>query len=288
MENLNSQLAFAFKNACIKELEALKPGNVHVFADGHGMTIEDFLLSADAVSQVIALPNITLGQRILYSVQATQKAVACNTNLGIILLSAPLIHAALMNNKKTITHNLKLVLANTSIEDAHDTFSAIRLANPAGLGKVNSHDVHQPASCTLLEAMQSGAQSDFIARQYSNDFTDIFSIGILSYEHAYRRLNNDVWSITALYLTLLSRFRDSHVMKKNGDAVAKEILIEANLHLLAFNKLENPKLYVGKLLTWDAQLKSKGINPGTTADLTVATLLYMSVKSINNENLHYN
>ena len=96
MSNIN--LANAFKAACMAELEALKPGNVHIFADGHGMTVQDFIASADAVSEVIAQPNLTLGQRILHSVQATQNAVQMNTNLGMILLCAPLIQAKLLIN----------------------------------------------------------------------------------------------------------------------------------------------------------------------------------------------
>jgi triphosphoribosyl-dephospho-CoA synthase len=34
------------------------------------------------------------------------------------------------------------------------------------------------------------------------------------------------------------------------------------------------------LLSWDAALKSRGINPGTSADLTVATLFASSLSSM--------
>ena len=78
--NQSQQLADAFRAACMAELEALKPGNVHIFADGHGMTVQDFIISAEAASVLIAQPNLSLGERILYSVQATQKVIACNTN----------------------------------------------------------------------------------------------------------------------------------------------------------------------------------------------------------------
>ena len=95
MENFHQEISQLFKSACVAELAALKPGNVHIFADGHGMTIQDFVKSAEAVSAVIAQPDLSLGQRIFLSVEATHKAVACNTNLGIILLCAPLIHAVI-------------------------------------------------------------------------------------------------------------------------------------------------------------------------------------------------
>ena len=37
--------------------------------------------------------DLTVGERILSAVQATQEAVGLNTNLGIILLCAPMIQA---------------------------------------------------------------------------------------------------------------------------------------------------------------------------------------------------
>jgi triphosphoribosyl-dephospho-CoA synthase len=53
-----AEAAQVYKAACIAELQALKPGNVHLFADGHGMTIRDFIKSADASANVIAQPDL--------------------------------------------------------------------------------------------------------------------------------------------------------------------------------------------------------------------------------------
>ena len=36
----------AYEDACRAEIEALKPGNVHLFADGHRMSADQFLTSA--------------------------------------------------------------------------------------------------------------------------------------------------------------------------------------------------------------------------------------------------
>ena len=41
---MSSQL---YQSACLAELAALKPGNVHAMADGHGMTVEQFVKSAE-------------------------------------------------------------------------------------------------------------------------------------------------------------------------------------------------------------------------------------------------
>ncbi len=269
MSNIN--LAQAFKAACMAELEALKPGNVHIFADGHGMTVQDFIASADAVSEVIAQPDLTLGERILRSVQATQDAVKMNTNLGMILLCAPLIQAKLITHGTGLQANIFAVIKGSNIEDAEASFAAIRLANPAGLGAADAHDVHQPAECTLQQAMQQAANQDSIARQYNNNFADVFD-GLAYYQKALVKWQRPAWAATALYLHFLSSFLDSHIVRKQGETIAKLVQNEAIEHATEFNKAFNPKNYQSALMAFDAALKKRGLNPGTSADLTVATL----------------
>ena len=281
--SLNQQISQLFKTACIAELEALKPGNVHIFSDGHGMTIHDFIKSAEAVSKVIAQPDLSLGERIFVSVEVTQKAVACNTNLGIILLCAPLIHAVLTVTKGDLQQRLQQVLKQTTITDAQYAFDAIALANPAGLGDVAEHDVHQPADCTLLQAMQMSAERDLIAMQYTNGFEDIFNLSLLILAQENSKNNavlNTAWLTTKLYLTLLSTYPDSHITRKHGATIAAEIQQQAEQHLTIFNISDNPKLYQSKLLAWDNELKQAHINPGTSADLTVASLFAQALNKL--------
>ena len=276
----SAELANAFKAACMAELEALKPGNVHIFADGHNMTVQDFILSAETASATIAQPDLSLGMRILKSVQATQNAVKTNTNLGIILLCAPLIHAAmvvdLQPNKLTFTQALDFVLANTSLEDAENAFAAIRLANPAGLGTVAQHDIHQTATCTLLAAMQTAANcntsKDMIALQYTNNYAQI-SEGVMLYQQALVRWQRPAWALTAVHLHFMAHYCDSHLVRKYGETIAKLVQSEALKHESEFLKAYNPKNYLTPLLNLDAALKKRGLNPGTSADLTVATRL---------------
>ena len=268
-----------FKAACLQELQAIKPGNVHVFADGHGMTVQDFIASAEAVSKVIAKPNFSLGERIFMSVQATQHVVHCNTNLGIILLCAPFMHIACEPISMRLSEHLKKMLNSTTIEDATFCFKAIVLANPAGLGESAQHDVHKPADCTLQQAMQAAASYDLIARQYLNNFADIVDFGLPQYTHALAQWQNASWATTAVYLHFLTTYLDTHIVRKHGEIVAKQLQSEAAQHLQVFTALENPKLYLAKLLQWDADLKARGINPGTSADMTVASLLVHALQS---------
>lgn len=274
MSNIN--LAHAFKAACMAELEALKPGNVHIFADGHGMTVHDFIASADVVSEVIAQPNLTLGERILRSVQATQDAVKMNTNLGMILLCAPLIQAKLNAHGTGLQANIHAVVNGSNIEDTEACFTAIRLANPAGLGAADAHDVHLPADCTLQQAMQQAANQDSIARQYTNNFADVFD-GFAYYQKSLVRWQRPAWAATALYLHFLSSFLDSHIVRKQGETIAKLVQNEAIEHAAEFNRAFNPKNYQSTLMAFDAALKKRGLNPGTSADLTVASLFLQAI-----------
>ena len=274
----NTQLANAFKAACMGELEALKPGNIHIFSDGHGMTVQDFIVSAEAASSVIAQPYLSLGERILKSVQATQNAVNCNTNLGIILLCAPLIQSALQDGEADFLTKLNVVLTSTTVEDAEYTFAAIRLASPSGLSASTQQDVNQTATETLGHAMQIAAPRDLVARQYANHFADI----IVALAH-YRRLlvlwQRPAWATTAVHLHFMAQFLDSHVVRKYGEIIAKMVQAEAAAHEADFLKAYNPKTFQTPLLQFDTALKKRGLNPGTSADMTVAVLLMAQLAS---------
>lgn len=266
-----SDIALIYRDACMAELGALKPGNVHLFADGHGMVVQDFIKSADASSQVIALPNLSVGERILTAIKATWEAVGCNTNLGIILLAAPMIQAA--SSTEGFSHlALQEVLNNLTEDDAVKVYEAISIAKPAGLGEVQQHDVHQTPQITLLEAMRAAADRDLIAQQYANGYQDIFNLGVTTYQYYLAKWERPAWAVTATYLAFLTELEDSHIVRKYGNQVAKAIQQEAKKHFQSFTSQENPKLYQATLLAWDADLKKRGINPGTSADLTVATL----------------
>src|SRR5262245_61656852 len=77
--------------ACILEVTARKPGNVHRYADFADTTYLDFLLSAAAIAPVMdRAPGRPVGETVLEAVTATRRVTGTNTNLGISLLLAPL------------------------------------------------------------------------------------------------------------------------------------------------------------------------------------------------------
>src|SRR5215469_5672761 len=161
-----AQRRAAFLGACRAELAALKPGNVHIHGDGHGMSVADFLRSAEAAAPPLCGTGIGVGRRIRDAVEASWNAVPMNTNLGILLLAAPLLAAAELGDGD-LGGRVERVLAALTIEDARHAFVAIARANPAGLGRVEAEDVAGEPTVTLRQAMALAADRDLIARQYA-------------------------------------------------------------------------------------------------------------------------
>lgn len=270
---LSEAIQAAFVAACEAELAAPKPGNVHFFAGGHGMAAEDFIASARAAAPFIAAPDAQVGDRILGAVEATWAAVGQNTNLGIVLLCAPLAAAALaaFSSESGLRAALVAVLAGLDVADADAAFRAIRLARPAGLGDAPTHDVAAAAQTTLREAMRVAAARDRIAFQYDNAFIDVFDVGGAALAAARARGADAADETLAVYLAFLSAFPDSHVARKYGARVAAALCEEARAFRAGVADVDATARFAAAL-AWDAQLKTRRLNPGTSADLTVATL----------------
>ncbi len=293
----------AFFKACSLDVRVMKPGNVSILSPGHGMKGVQFIDSVKVVTPILFDPNKTLGEKIEDSVLATFEVTGCNTNLGIVLLCAPIAHA-LMNQPKNLNEfktnksinlnnfhtNLKKILESTSIEDTKSVYRAIRRANPGGLGHNDIADVRSEPVISLLEAMRLSKKNDLIAKQYSNFFQDIFDHQIILTidDKEKNQIIENVSSkekldefVLQVYFSWLLMYQDSHILRKFGLETAKKIQIEAG-YLLSLKNL-----YYGykgknsthvilpsekKLLNWDYSLKKRKINPGTSADLTVCIL----------------
>jgi triphosphoribosyl-dephospho-CoA synthase len=265
-----NEIAAAFIAACRDEIEAPKPGNVHVFADGHGMTANDFLRSAEAAAPALSDSTLPVGARILAAVEATFAEVGKNTNLGIVFLCAPLAAAAQRGGD--LREKVKQTVTELTCLDAGLAFKAIVRAAPAGLGTAPRHDVRGPADVTLLEAMHEAAGRDRVAFQYTFDFTDIFETGMGALARARVSGWPAPWPVAAVYLAFLAGFPDSHIARKNGSDAAARVQTEAMEARKRFMNAANPAETLQDLLSFDRRLKADGLNPGTSADLTVASV----------------
>ncbi|MGZ8225041.1 MAG: triphosphoribosyl-dephospho-CoA synthase [Methylococcaceae bacterium] len=275
------QLSQLYKEACEIELQAFKPGNVSIYADGHDMTVADFRISAEVSAESLCNPDYCLGEKIFYAIKATREAVGCNTNLGIILLCAPLIQAVEITQRDmTLRQALHQVLATTTVTDADWVFKAIVLASPGGLGSAGDQDVKTKASVTLTEAMRIASAKDRIALQYLTDYEDIFDFSVSSYYNSMDKWGSRSWAAVAVYAELLSRFPDSHIERKYGGQYSEMVANKMRLLSDELSKAELPEHIMPMLYRIDQAFKSKGVNPGTTADMTVATVLAVFIEDI--------
>lgn len=246
--------------ACILDVAVHKPGNVSIASGRHDMNYVDMLFSAAAIAPVIdQAPLQSLGKTIFDSIEATRRVTRVNTNLGIVLLLAPL---ATVPAHLDLRGGLMRTLMRLTVDDAVMAYEAIRLASPGGLGKVEQQDVSQVPTVNLREAMALAADRDAIARQYVNDFKQVFE----GAEIVRTELPNNKLGlrsvITNMYLEFLAKHPDSLIQRKRGSTAASRVSAWAR---------EMLRLGDGERLArcWDLSTID---NPGTTADLVVASL----------------
>src|SRR3954451_24929618 len=95
--------------ACLLEVTARKPGNVHRGRDFDDSGFLDFLLSAAAIAGPLdRASEAGGGQAVRGAVEATRGVVATNTTLAMILLLAPL---AAVPAEATLRDGVAAVLA---------------------------------------------------------------------------------------------------------------------------------------------------------------------------------
>lgn len=249
--------------ACIWEATARKPGNVHRGRDFDDVTYLDFLLSAAAIAPVLATANQRrVGATVLACVRATRRVTATNTNLGIVLLLAPL--AAVPTNECLRT-GAERVLADLDVDDARLAYEAIRLARPGGLGQSPEQDVAKPPTQSLRAVMGLAADRDLIARQYANGYREVFDEGATTLLAELERTGSLEGAIVGAQLLLLAKHPDTLIARKRGAMEAAEASARARCVLAAGWH---------ELAGFDAWLRAVGHrrNPGATADVLTASL----------------
>jgi triphosphoribosyl-dephospho-CoA synthase len=270
---LRKNLIDHYLDTCKLDVESLKPGNISVFSGGQDLTVDDFLNSAEASAKPITDPASSLGLRILNAITATQAAVHTNTNLGMVLLMAPIIQAVFGKHQdQSVIEAVSTVLASTTVQDAVDVYQAIRLAKPGGMGEKTNQDISEEPNVTLLNTMEIASEWDAIAAQYSNNFKDIFSFGVPRYQAMLEKWGDKKWATSALFLSYLRYYPDSLIERKFGLLKAREISDMISDLEMELCHSDSPDRYETQLLEIDRHLKRNLINPGTSADLTAASI----------------
>jgi triphosphoribosyl-dephospho-CoA synthase len=282
-------VATAAQLACLLETSAPKPGNVSPGRHFHDARYEDFLASAAAIGPVIALAGQRpVGPTVLAAVEATARWAPSNTNLGIILLFAPLARAAIeagppptdeipLRAPRNITiaelrEGTETVLAATTVADARAVYAAIRLARPGGLGHADAQDVRDEPSATLQVVMSLAAGRDAIAREYATGFAATFDLGVPALSRA--RSDGLEWdgAVVETYLTLLAAAPDTLIARKRGIAEAERVSRDAG-SIIAAGGVRTPAGR-SQIEAFDQRLRDSRntTNPGATADLTASAV----------------
>jgi len=265
--------------ACLLEASAPKPGNVSPGRSFADLAYEDFLVSAVAIAPAFTrVAEQPVGDTIRLAVERTACWTSTNTNLGIVLLLAPLAKAAATGGvplRAAVRH----VLDDTTVDDARQVYAAIRQAKPGGLGRSDVQDVANEPDVTLLEAMRLAAGRDGVAREYATAFEVTFEQGAPALARA--RGDGLSWSdaVVETYLTLLAGSLDTHIIRRTGVAAAERVstLARGALDAGGVRSAEGRQA----IAAMDEAIRDdrNSCNPGTTADLTAAAIFVTLVQS---------
>jgi triphosphoribosyl-dephospho-CoA synthase len=260
--------AIAVPLACTWAVSARNPGNLHRFVDFEYVTYCDYLASAAAIAPVL-VSGQPLGSMIEQAIDATRRVVNVNTNLGIVLLLAPL---AAVPESEDLRQGVERLLERTTVTDAQAVYSAIRRAEPLGLGRVAEQDVADEPTLPLRDVMALAGDRDRVARQYAHGFNDVFDVGVTALKQGCDVTGSLEGAIIYAHLSLQAAFPDSLIARKAGVSEAEE----ANRRARAVLDAGWPREVTARraFRDFDSWLREPqlGRNPGTTADLVTASL----------------
>ncbi len=290
------RVAAAVETACRLELESPKPGNVSRGRDLPGLSFGAMSRSARAIAPVFARHSrARVGRLVLEAVRATRRAAHTNTNLGIVLLLAPLAKAAAGTASRAsgraaarrrragpapagavpvarLRPALRRVLAGLNRRDAADAYRAIRMARPGGIGRVDSQDVRREPTVTLIQAMRLAAGRDAVAAEYASAYAVTFGMGLPILRRLHRNGVPIDAAIAQTFLAILAVRPDTLIRRRHDDATAHQVSGAAIRCLRAGGVLTPRGRRQVAILDRRLRRHRPRINPGATADLVVATL----------------
>lgn len=268
-----------------------KPGNVHRTRNYDDMVFQDFVISAVVIgntmeevarqsNEIDDLSKAELGKYILQAVDETNRWIETNTNLGIMMMCIPIAAAAAISNCfDEIQENVGRLMDATTVEDAVNLYDAINVADAGGMGDQEEFDVMSEKAKdelrvnnqTMFDVLEISAGWDRLANELTNKMPVCFEIGYPTFSHIWKSCDDvDVINKATVltFMTILSQIPDTLISRKYGNEVAESVSEKAE-KLLAFKDDDS---FVEKLLEFDDYLFENKLNPGTTADLTAASI----------------
>jgi triphosphoribosyl-dephospho-CoA synthase len=289
--------------AILLEVSANKPGNVNFTANFENTHTEHFLASAIAAGPIFQKAakrgiQIANGKRTINKAELGKLIKLCikdvmewqhggNTILGTVMLLIPISVAAGMtpiNEKYEMDFNIlrkninNIIYASTATDSVH-LYEAIELAMPSGLNQAPDLSVNNPQSkqrlitenITLHQVFNISKNYDDICSEWINNYP-------ITFDEAYPYLKEQLTktdqntAIVNTFLKILAQHPDTFIARKAGIEKAKTISTQAKKIL----EIGGATTTAGKtaITEFDHNLRKTGNdhNPGTTADITAATL----------------
>ena len=100
------------------------------------------------------------------------------------------------------------------------------------------------------------------------------------YYNARAKWQDEKWALLTVYAELLSRFPDSHIERKYGKHYSEIVANQMAALCVALADANSTDDLLPLLFRIDDLFKSLAINPGTTADLTVATAFTVFLEDV--------
>ncbi len=270
-----------------------KPGNVHRTRDFPDMVFEDFLISGVVIGDTMkkaakrglkynkknSLDKIEIGKLIKEGVLETDKWIANNTNLGIIMLLTPLSAAAGMSsNVNELQNNVDNIIRNTTPYDAANLYDAINIADAGGMGEredlnVGSNDAKNELidkNINMYDVLDLSSQWDMLAFELTKTMPITFEIGYPTYKGV-KETNSINNATVQTFLTILSIYADTLISRKYGAEIAQKVSEDADMIISEGGILTDKGRDM--LNKFDQDLIEKNLNPGTTADLTASSIM---------------
>lgn len=273
--------------SCLEVSGYPKPGNVHRNRDYDDMVFEDFLISGIVIGDTIKkvatnvdennLDKAELGKYILEAVDETNKWIANNTNLGIVMLLIPIsAAAAISNNFSQIRENIVKLMKASTVKDAINLYDAINIADAGGMGEQDEYDVSasnakkelEENNQTMYDVLEISAPWDRLACELTSDLPVCFDIGFKEYLKLKKEVSLNMACVLT-FLKILSTTPDTLISRKFGIEKAQEVSNKAK-DLLSY---KNNNDFSKRLKNFDDYLFENKLNPGTTADLTAASIM---------------
>ena len=279
--------------ACLLEVSAPKPGNVSPGRHFADLRYEDFLTSAIAIGQPFARAgDQPVGETIRQAIDATACWTKTNTNLGIVLLLAPLARAAVSSGgeeggsafdsaqarKTRLDESVGFEMRSEPCSLRQRSMTRVRCMRRFGArrraGSAAPRSRMSPANpmsrCSTRCAWPRIATA--VAREYATGFEVTFELGAPALERA--RRDGLPWSeaVVETFLHLLAHAADTHIVRRTGLDAAQRVSRLAR-EVLEAGGVRSPE---GRqaIEAMDAALRDarNSNNPGTTADLTAAAI----------------